>query len=383
MALQWTLPEGIEDVLPPVAGQLETLRRTLLDTCIAWGYQLVETPVVEHLSTLLANVDEDLNSRTCKLTDPMTGELLGIRSDFAPQLVRIDTHVMRRGVPVRLCYCGTLLQARPDSQGGARAPLRIGAELFGSSLLNADIEVARLMQSVLLRAGLSEATLVLGHVGIFNALTESAGLDAVTKDRLFRLVQRKDSAGIAELGVEEPLSLLPSLYGSYDQFAAVCERLGEVPAAVQQALDEVDALARALADMPLSIVFDLGELHGCAYHTGVVFAAYATGCGQCLARGGRYDSMSGHFGGQRPATGFDLDLAALLRLIDPPASDRVLYAPDGISTSEVQRLRESGETVVAGLPNDGGARALGCTGELVAVGDSWEPRVLSPTGDYG
>ena len=100
----WLLPDGVEEVLPEDAKHLEFLRRQLLDVFECWGYEKVIPPFIDYLDSLLTGSGHDLNLQTFKLTDQLSGEVLGIRADMTPQVARIDAHSLSHQQVSRLCY---------------------------------------------------------------------------------------------------------------------------------------------------------------------------------------------------------------------------------------------------------------------------------------
>ena len=188
---KWLLPEGIEEVLPPAAWRLECARRELLDLFNSWGYELIMPPLIEYLESLLTGTGNDLDLQTFKLTDQLTGRLMGVRSDMTPQVARIDAHLLKREVPTRLCYMGTTLNTVPKTHGGSRSPMQVGAELYGHAGVESDVEVFNLMVATLQTCDVSDVYFDLGHVGIFRALTAQAGLNADQEAELFDALQRK------------------------------------------------------------------------------------------------------------------------------------------------------------------------------------------------
>jgi ATP phosphoribosyltransferase regulatory subunit len=367
---RWLLPDGVEEILPPRARRLETLRRRLLDECALWGYELVMPPLLEYLDSLLVGVGSDLDLQTLKVTDQLTGRTLGLRADITSQAARIDAHALRQDGPTRLCYAGTVLRARPEGAFGSRAPIRVGAELYGVPGPDGDAEVLSLMTRVLELAALGPVHVELGHVAIYRALAEAAGLSGPTGRAVFEAVQRKAVADIdallAEAGVggaaAEHLRVLPTLHGDASVPARARAALAGAPAAVAGAIDALEATAARVARrVPgLDCGFDLAELHGYNYHTGILFSAYAADHGAAEARGGRYDDIGAAFGRARPATGFDADLKVLSDLCgDPPAADRCVGAPDEAGLDDdaraalwdaVRALRADGVRVV-GAPH--------------------------------
>ncbi len=377
----WLLPDAVEELLPPDARALEQLRRLGLDTCERWGYALVMPPVIEYLEALLSGVAHDLDLQTFKLTDQLSGRMMGVRADITPQAARIDAHQLRREGPVRLCYTGDVLRTRPDEPSGSRNPLQLGAELYGHGGIESDVEVIALMAEVLNAAGIDQLHLDLGHVGIFRGLAAQAGLDAKAEADLHDALQRKATADIAELldeqGVAAPyrdcLAALAGLSGGVEVLTEARSVLSAANGQVMAALDALTAIAEALTHwLPdLTVHVDLGELRGYRYHTGVVFAAYTPGVAQELARGGRYDDIGGVFGRARPATGFSTDLKALYRAVghsgvsdDTAALSQAIGAPweeDAELRKRIQTLRLKGESVIWLLPgHTGSAKELGC-----------------------
>lgn len=386
---RWLLPEGIDELLPPRAAELEGLRRELLDLFSSWGYELIMPPFIEFLESLLTGTGHDLDLQTFKITDQLSGRLMGIRADMTPQAARIDAHQLRREQPARLCYIGTVLRTRPDTIGGSRDPVQVGAELFGHGGIESDIEVISLMLEVLRAAGIAAPHLDIGHVGIFRSLVRQAELSPAAEIDLYDALHRKARADIGELlaGVQAPaqvremLAALPDLHGGIevlDEIAAVLQPAnGEVQGALASLRGIADTILQRFPDVPLH--FDLAELRGYRYHTGAVFAAFAPGYGRELARGGRYDEVGRVFGGaSRPATGFSADLKALAylgeRTQQQTAGIFADWGNDPALLAEIERLRRSGERVISALPGQkGDARAMGCDRRLVQSADNtWQ-----------
>ncbi|MBI3148732.1 MAG: ATP phosphoribosyltransferase regulatory subunit [Betaproteobacteria bacterium] len=354
----WLLPEYIEDILPPEAEQLEFLRRRLLDHCHRHGYLLVQPPLVEHLESLLTGTGSDLDLRTFKVVDQMSGRLLGIRADITQQVARIDAHLLNRQGTTRLCYAGSVLHTRPAGLQQTREVLQLGAELYGHASIAADREVLALMLSSLQAIGVPCTHLDLGHVAVFRALARAAGLDAEAIAEITAAMVAKDlpqvDARLATLA--EPwrgaLSSLPRRFG--DAAAVLRAARSELPAlpAVVQALDELQVLTDAAQTAVEDLQVDLADLRGLHYHTGAVFAAYTRGESSAIAKGGRYDDIGRAFGRARPATGFTLYLRQLARLAPAQALPRAILAPDDADPalqSLIAGLRQRGEAVVLAL----------------------------------
>jgi ATP phosphoribosyltransferase regulatory subunit len=402
---RWLLPDGIEECLPAEARRLEAARRQVLDLFERWGYELVMPPLIEFLEALLTGTGGDLELQTFKLTDQLSGRLMGVRPDMTPQAARIDAHYLKRETPVRLCYIGPVLRALPEEPGGTREPLQLGAELFGYAGIAAEAEILSLMISTLRLLGVHHAHIDLGHVGIFRALAADAGLSPEVEADLFEALQRKARAEVAALleetggGVvptaarERLLALLELNGEAAEVLAEARRRLAAAPPAVGRALDDLERLAERIAREPdaPALYFDLAEVSGYRYYTGATFSAFVPGHGRAVAKGGRYDGIGRAFGRARPATGFGADLRALLRLSEPwpatasaapnAAPPRGILAPDDTDPAlyaEIARLRAAGERVVAQLPDDGATPGdYGCDRRLVKRGGRWLVETLS------
>lgn len=384
---RWLLPEGVEEILPPQARLLERARRDILDLFDRWGYELVIPSMIEYLDSLLIGTGTDLDIQTFKLTDQLTGRMMGMRADMTPQVARIDAHRLRRDEPVRLCYLGTVLRTRPDGFAGSRSPMQLGAELYGHAGAHSDVEIIHLMLETLRALRITQEIHVdLGHVGIFRALMSHAGCGEQQEAELFDALQRKARAEIQALvsgmpgdaRAKEMIGALIDLNGGADVLAQARAMFRGAPKSVIDALDNLEDIATLLkkAVGALPIYYDLAELRGYQYQTGVVFAAYVPGHGQEVARGGRYDNIGKVFGRARAATGFSADLKTLINLAAQPAfASTGIFAPasdDPALAQEVARLRASGQRVVSALPGQSGdARVMGCDRSLVKSAGGW------------
>ena len=390
----WLLPEGIEEILPEEAKHLENLRSKLLELFVCWGYDLVIPPFIDFLDSLLTGSGHDLDLQTFKLTDQISGEMLGIRADMTPQVARIDAHNLKHEWPTRLCYVGTILHTRGDPLEKTRSPMQIGAELYGHAGKESDLEIIRLMLETLAITGLLNVHLDLGHVGIYRALSRQAGLTGQQESELFDVLQRKARPELAELmdsftidnDLKVMLLKLPELNGGKDTINKARAVFSKANDDVKKALADLETIAEKLTvrfpSLPIS--FDLAELRGYHYHTGMVFAAFVPSVGREIARGGRYDNIGAVFGRARPATGFSADLKLLSSLSKQSchAEQRELifapYSDDAVLNEKIRDLRARQRAVVQQLPGQtGSAKDLGCTSILELDNQNWVIRPLA------
>lgn len=382
----WILPEGIEEALPEQAAKYEAMRRLLLDLYATWGYELVMPPTIDFVDSLLTGTGHDLDLQTFKLVDQLSGRTLGIRADMTPQVARIDAHKLKDDVASRLCYIGTVLRTRPESFGDSRSPIQVGAELYGHAGVESEVEIIGLMLQTFSAMEVENIYLDLGNVDIYRGLAKQAGLSEEVESQLFDMLQRKAVPEINELldslaiaaDVKAMLSGLSSLNGDKSVFAEARKLLAKADESVQQAIDYLEKTAELMWQRfgDITVHFDLSELHGYHYKTGVVFAAFVPQLGQAIARGGRYDEIGKVFGRARAATGFSTDLKVLSQLSQKQFSQpEKIFAPldeDQGLKDAIAVLRAQGKIVIEQLPGQSSdASLMGCSKSLSLVNSEW------------
>lgn len=391
MTNRWLLPDHMADVLPTQARQIEETRRALLDVANRYGFELVMPPLVEHLDSLLigagSNAGGALDLQTFKLVDQHSGRSLGVRADTTPQVARIDAHLLNRQGLTRLCYCGPVLHTRPATPHASREPLQFGAEVYGHAGLEADLEIMELVLASFTIGGIQDAILDLSDVRVVGALLTEYPVATSLEANIYLALAAKDSASIQGMeGLDDSLraALLTilTLYGDITTLDVARQKLPKLPE-VESALNSLTWLTKHLTASGLGadrIRFDLADVGGYGYYTGVRFAAYSASAKDALARGGRYDNVGVAFGRKRPAVGFSLDIKALVESVSLPAakpSIRMPWSSDPSLRLAATALRRMGETVICVLPgHDGEADEFACDRELVLVGDKWTVKSL-------
>jgi ATP phosphoribosyltransferase regulatory subunit len=378
----WLLPEYIQDMLPDEAWRVERMRAQLLDLLRKSGYQLVTPPLLEYAESLLIDDSHDVDLRTFKLVDQLSGRTLALRADITPQVARIDAHLLNRQGVARLCYAGSVLHTQPAGLTRTRELLQIGAEIYGHGGIESDLEIQQLMLQSLAFLGIREVHLDLGHVGVFRALASHAKLGKELENELFTALQSKDSAALQflvqpfEETLRNALMALPMLYGNCAELLARAHT--ELPGypGIHAALDELKTVSQKLQPMAATVGIDLADLRGYHYHSGMVFAAYHAGSHDAIALGGRYDDLGKSFGRARAATGFSMDLRQLYRLLPSQAAQLGICAPhlgDTALCDKIAQLRAAGEMVVVDLLGDAALRReLQCDRELVLRDGVWQ-----------
>lgn len=379
----WVLPDHIADVLPSEARHIEELRRGLLDTACSYGYELVMPPLLEHLESLLTGAGEALDLQTFKLVDQLSGRSMGLRADTTQQAARIDAHLLNRKGVSRLCYCGPVLHTRPDKPHATREPLQFGAEIYGHSGLEADIESVLLALECLAVANVKNVSVDLADVRIVRSLLQHVPKEDFDLARIQNALAVKDSSELADLTRQLPavsrdgLQTLLRLYGGIDVLDDAERLLGDFPG-IKPVLAELRTIASRLSSAQVTV--DLADLRGYAYYSGARFAMYAPGASDALVRGGRYDEVGAAFGRNRPAAGFSLDIKQLVSVVSPRALRAAVRAPWGEGAeveSMISALRRQGETVVCVLPgHESEVDEFLCDRELSHVNGQWTVRPI-------
>jgi ATP phosphoribosyltransferase regulatory subunit len=386
----WVLPDHIADVLPSEARHIEELRRELLDTARGYGYELVMPPLIEHIESLLSGTGEALDLQTFKLVDQLSGRTLGLRADTTPQVARIDAHLLNRQGVARLCYCGPVVHTRPDGPHATREPLQFGAEIYGHAGLEADTEILFLALDCLRSAGVARAQtplVDLADARIVRSLLADASIDAATLARVHAALAAKDDSELSVLTRNFPaasrdaLRALVNLYGDADVLDEAARVLPDTPL-VREALADLRRLAARLRDdaPDVRVSFDLSDLRGYAYYSGMRFGIYVEGAADALVRGGRYDEVGAVFGRNRPAVGFSVDLRELVGVLPARPLRAAIRAPwseaPGLR-SAISALRDGGETVVCALPgHDSEIDEFHCDRELVEQAGQWHVQAI-------
>ena len=388
MSSAWLLPEHIADVLPAQARHIEELRRVLLDVARGYGCELVMPPLLEHLESLLSGTGHELDLRTFKLVDQLSGRTLGVRADSTPQVARIDAHLLNRVGVTRLCYCGPVLHTRPSGVRSTREPLQFGAEIFGHAGLEADLEVQDLALDCLREVGLVGAMLDLADARLVRGVLAGAVLNHEALAEVYAALAAKDSAALRGPSrglppdTQRGLTALVSMYGGREVLTAAARELPAHPL-IGAALGDLKWLAdhAQQAHPELRIGFDLADLSGYAYYSGARFAVFAAGSSDAVARGGRYDEVGAVFGRKRPAVGFSLvDLKELALLVPGKgqrAAIRAPWAEDAALRTTVRQLRSQGETVVCVLPgHEHEGQEFACDRELAVANGQWSVKAI-------
>ena len=355
-------PPGALDLTGDAARRRRALQRAAVEVLERAGYEELLPPTFEYEDTFLRAGGTGVAERLLRFPD-RDGRVLALRYDFTSSVARIAaTTFAGARLPLRLSYSGRVYRQEPERGGRPRETLQVGAELLGDGSLEADVEIVRLMIEGLQPAGIERLHVDLGNPAIYRSM--AADLEPDNAEELFHAVQQKDAVRAG------PLAVLTTLNGGAEVLARA---RSELPARVQPMLQSLETLAQKCAAPGVEISFDLAELGGFNYESGLVFAAFAPGSPDAIARGGRYDEVGVSFGRARPATGFTMDLRQLAGLARGAAKRSAILAPcsdDETLRELVARLRAQGEVVIVALPGHDPAE-LACTRRIEMREGKW------------
>ena len=302
-------PPGALDLTGEAARQRRRLQRAAMSALEQAAYEELIPPTLEYQDTFIRAGGPDVAERLIRFPD-RDGRILALRYDFTASLARIAaTTFAQAPLPLRLCYSGAVYRQETERGGRPREILQVGAELLGQGDIAADVEIVRLTIALVRAAGLQDFQVNLGHAGVL-----APGIAAVPEAQrvdVRRWIDRKDRGSLGRAlagagGDARTLTVLPFVIGRRD---ALTGALGAAPAGARPGLEHLLELDDALtSDERAHVVYDLGEVRGLEYYTGVHFEVFVAGAGRAAGAGGRYDELMGRFGRPMPAVGVSLDL---------------------------------------------------------------------------
>jgi ATP phosphoribosyltransferase regulatory subunit len=303
------IPPGALDLTGPAAASRRRLQRTVAEVLQAARYEELLPPTFEYEEVFLRAGGPEVADRLIRFTD-RDGRILALRYDFTASLARVAATTFRDAPrPLRLCYSGKVFRQEPDRGGRPRETLQAGAELLGQGDLAADVEIVRLTLRLARAMGLRDFQLNLGHAGVL-----APGLEALSEELrqpVRRWIDRKDRGNLTRALADAPAEArsLTQLAFAIGRREALEQALTGAPVRARPGLDHLLRLDAALDTAERDhLVYDLGEVRGLDYYTGLHFELFTAGAGRSAGAGGRYDELMGRFGQPMAAVGVSLDL---------------------------------------------------------------------------
>ncbi len=356
-------PEGVRDIYNEECQKKLCLQELLHDTLRRYGYRNIQTPTFEFFDVFSKEVGTVPSRELYKFFD-REGNTLVLRPDITPSIARAASrYFLEEDMPIRLCYMGNTFINNANFQGRLKEVTQLGAECMGELSVDADAEMLALVAESLISAGLREFQISVGHIGYFKSLLGEAQIGEEDELALRELISNKNHFGAEELlsglsireNVKEALVCLPQMYGSGE----ILEKASAL-AVNREGREAVERLAKLYEILKLYglekyISFDLGIVSKYKYYTGILFRAYTYGTGEPVVKGGRYDTLLGHFGKNAPSVGFAIVVDQLLMALNrqnikiptPMPALLLLYREEerAKAVAQAKTLREAGTPV--------------------------------------
>lgn len=317
-------PEGVRDIYGEDCEKREKVQSGLHTIMKLYGFKDIQTPTFEFFDIFNHEKGTVTSKEMFKFFDQYNNTLV-LRPDITPSVARcVAKYYDREDMQIRLCYTGNTFIHRSGYQGKLSEITQVGAELMNDDSSDADGEMIAMTIEGLLKSGLREFKVDIGHAALFRGLTEEAGLTEEEIQQLRTYLENKNIFAVEDMlekkdipgSCKELLTELPDLFGGIETITYAKERTSHTGAA--EALDRLEKIYHILETYGLSdhITFDLGMLSHYEYYTGIIFKAYTYGTGEAIVTGGRYDNLVEQFGRKTPAIGLVFVLDQLMEALN-------------------------------------------------------------------
>ena len=305
------IPEGVRDIYGDECEKEEFVKEGMKDILKLYGFRPISTPSFEFFDVFNKDRGTVHAKEMYKFFD-REGNTMALRPDITPSIARCVAKYYRdETFPIRLSYVGNTFINNSSYQGKLKEITQVGAELINDSTADADAQMIALCCECILKSGLKEFRIDLGHADLFNGLMEETGFDADEVMELKILIEEKNIFGASsmlstkdvDVAIKDVILKLPELFGNYDIIDKARSIISNEKALA--ALDRLDKIYSIIDSYGLSryVSFDLGMLSKYNYYTGIIMKAYTYGTGDAIASGGRYDKFISQFGKDAPAIG--------------------------------------------------------------------------------
>ncbi len=318
-------PRGTRLFLPAMAAKKRLLEERLLDVFLRWGFQEVVTPTFEYLDILTLGLGEAYQEQLFKLEERRTGRLLALRPDLTTQIAKLAATLLKdQPRPLRFCYVANLFRHNDSQTRNMQELYQAGVELIGLESPEADAEMIAIAVECMQAVGLEDFRLAVSQPEFVRSILSDAGLEPDTRLQLQSALQKKDTSTLDTLLTQSALSdaarqalhQLPRLFGKTEILEKAAAFV-QSPAA-EHAVENLSQVYAILSTYGLEdrVLIDLSDIRGFDYYTGITFEGFTPYLGYRVCSGGRYDHLLGCYGPNDPATGFAIDLEALLEALE-------------------------------------------------------------------
>lgn len=334
--------KGFRDFLPQQEALRQSLIRTLEDGFASFGFEPIDTPVLEYTEVLLGKGGGETDKQVYRFTDHGQRDV-SMRFDLTVPFARyMALHRNELYLPFKRYHISKVFRGENTQRGRYREFTQCDFDIVGTDSISADLEIITMMYHSFRRLQVPGVSIHVSHRGVFNRLLERHGVreqsEAVlrTVDKLRKVGASKTRQDLIELTRAETADRILDFIGargSMHEVIDTMERLldGEAPETAR-----LRQLARAIDELKLSesVVIDPSITRGLDYYTGVVFETFLEGVENIgsVCSGGRYDDLVSLYSKESmPGVGASIGLDRLIAALDElhtsqssPASSDVL-----------------------------------------------------------
>ncbi len=316
----------MRDYEPGLWRIINSLRDKWMDLARKWGYDPIETPVLEHLWVLETKAGEQVREEIYWFEDK-AGRELGLRFDMTVPIARYVAMNPQLPKPIRLCYFSRVWRYDEPQAGRWREFWQYGIELIGSKHVEADAEVIALFTESYRRVGL-DVEVRLFDRRIMESLLGKYKIPAEKKHGILTLIDKRWKIGEDEFKKQlyeqnlskEQVEALIEFTATRKPLKESINLIADVEPKLREFYEELVSLLEAYGVLD-KILFDASIVRGLEYYTGLVFEAYHTRGDEkwkrlALGGGGRYDELLGLYRKPgAPATGFAIGVDRVVILL--------------------------------------------------------------------
>ena len=343
-------PEGVRDIYNEECEKKIFLQSELQDVLKGYGYHPIQTPTFEFFDIFGKEIGTTPSNELYKFFD-REGNTLVLRPDMTPSVARAAAkYFMDEDMPIRLCYMGNTFINNSSYQGRLKENTQLGAELIGDGSVDADAEVLSMVVDCLLKSGLSEFQISVGHADFFRGLLEAAGTDEEEEQELKSLISNKNFFGVEEfaetLKLDPGLTELFHMLGNPNVRKDDLRKAGELAAAYPRILAAVRNLIELqkiieIYGLNKYVSFELGIISSYQYYTGIIFSGYTFGSGRPIVKGGRYDRLLTYYGKDSASIGFAIVVDQLMAALSRQKIDVTTYAKSELIVYDSNHRKEA------------------------------------------
>lgn len=313
------LPPGVVDYYFERAEKRRYLEQQLRTAFREQGFAEVITPTFEYFDVFERGMRQEVVNRSYRFFN-RDGDLLALRADSTCAVARlVATKLSTFSPPFRLFYINPVFRKEEPHAGKFSEFVQAGVELIGRNNVESDFQILQTAISTLKAVGLPQFQINLGHVEFVNSVLAEAPIAPEQRDHIRALLADRRLPELEHFfddlqlshALQDAILELAFLVGKDDIFErlrALSDQFSFAPT-----VDYLQNLyAKLKSENLLSFVtFDLGNLRGMSYYTGILFEIFTEGLGFPIASGGRYDHLLQKFGTDLPAVGFSFTLERL------------------------------------------------------------------------